>query len=100
ESAPVIVGRSAEGPIVEPAQLAGRRIVLPPESPYRAAVMALRGKGIDVEVVNAGPGINLEGTLFHVARGLYDLTVIGSHQAVAELSRQINLEVKLALGEP
>src|SRR5690606_6770583 len=71
ESAPVVVGRAGDGPITEPEQLAGRRIVLPPESPYGAAVIALRERGIDVEIMNAGPGINLEGTLLNVAQGLY-----------------------------
>lgn len=100
ESAPVLVGRAGEEPILDLSRLEGRRIVLPPESPYRAALTALRESGIAVEIVNSGPGINLEGTLFHVSEGLYDLTVIGSHQAAAELSRHINLEVKLTLGEP
>lgn len=98
--APVVIGRQDEPPLRDARDLAGRRIVLAPESPYRDLLAGLQEEGIPLEIVDADPDLDIEGTLFRVARGMYDLTVIGSQQVKAELGRQINLQVHFALTGP
>jgi membrane-bound lytic murein transglycosylase F len=98
--APVLVGRQNGKPLAGPRDLDGRRVVLPPESPYREFLTQLQRQGIEFEIADSDPDLNIEGTLFRVARGMYDLTVIGSHQVKAELARQIGLEAHFVLSEP
>jgi membrane-bound lytic murein transglycosylase F len=98
--APVVIGREDEPPLRDARDLAGRRIVLAPESPYRELLIGLQAQGIALEIADADPALDIEGTLFRVARGMYDLTVIGSHQVKPELGRQINLQAHLMLEEP
>ncbi|MEX2524513.1 MAG: transglycosylase SLT domain-containing protein [Gammaproteobacteria bacterium] len=100
-SAPVLVGRSHDSALQAPRDLDGRRIYLPEESPWRGYLETLREEqGIDVEIIAAEDGLNTETVLFRVARGLYDLTVIGSHEVNAEFSRQLNLKAHFRLAEP
>lgn len=98
--APVLVGREDETPLRDASDLEGRRIVLAAESPYRDFLLQLQQQGIGFEIAEADPDLDTEGTLFRVARGMYDLTVIGSQQVAAELGRQINLRAHFALAEP
>jgi membrane-bound lytic murein transglycosylase F len=98
--APVVIGREDEPPLRDARDLAGRRIVLAPESPYRELLIGLQAQGIALEIADADPALDIEGTLFRVARGMYDLTLIGSHQVKPELGRQINLQAHFALAEP
>lgn len=100
-TAPVLVGRSHDSIVQEPRDLDGRRIYLPKESPWRDYLESLRTEyGIDMELPAAEEGIDTETVLFRVARGMYDLTVIGSHEQEAEFSRQLNLKAHLRLAEP
>lgn len=99
-SAPVVVARASDPPLSGVQDLAGRRIVIPADSPYLADLERLQKQGIDVEIAQTRPGINTEATLFRVAHGMYDLTVIGSHEAKAELDRQVNLKVQFAITSP
>lgn len=78
----------------------GRRIYLPEESPWRDYLESFRAElGIDMELPPAEDGLDTETVLFRVARGLYDLTVIGSHELEAEFGRQLNLKAHLRLAE-
>jgi membrane-bound lytic murein transglycosylase F len=100
-AAPVVVGRASGEPIVDIQDLDGRRIYLPVESPYRAHLETLRQwHGIDFQILGAEPNMNTEATLFMVSQGMYDLTVLPSHQIVSEFKRQIGLRAEFALGEP
>jgi membrane-bound lytic murein transglycosylase F len=98
--APVVIGREDEAPLRDVRDLNGRRIVLAPESPYRDLMLGLQQQGIALEIADADPNLDVESTLFRVARGMYDLTVIGSQQVEPELGRQINLRAHFALAEP
>lgn len=98
--APVVVGREDERFLDDPRDLNGRRIVLPPESPYRGLLLRLQQQGIALEIEDADPALDVEGTLFRVAQGFYDLTLVGSQQVRAELARQINLRAQFALADP
>jgi membrane-bound lytic murein transglycosylase F len=98
-SAPVIVGRGFDEVLMGPRQLAGRRVVIPAESPFRPALEAVRAQGVDVEIVAAPPEFSTEEILFRVASGREDLTVLGSHQLKAELARQWNLKGYFTVGE-
>jgi membrane-bound lytic murein transglycosylase F len=96
-AAPAVIGRKLDSELSDPRQLEGRRIVLSAESPYRDDLERLRAQGIAFDIVDADPDMTTEAVLFRVAHGMYDLTVIGSHQVKAELARQINLKRHLAL---
>jgi membrane-bound lytic murein transglycosylase F len=70
------------------------------ESPYRDYLEAIRKRGIEFDLVEAEEGANTEATLFMVALGMYDLTVVGSHQVKSEFARQIDLQSHFVLSEP
>ncbi|MDX1518943.1 MAG: transporter substrate-binding domain-containing protein, partial [Gammaproteobacteria bacterium] len=100
-SAPVVVGRKADQRIVDIQDLEGRRVHLPAESPYRAYLENLRRwHGIEFQIIDAHDGMNTESTLFMVSQGMYDLTVVPSHQLKSEFERQIGLHAEFTLGEP
>ena len=99
-SAPVVIGRELDFPLLDSRDLQGRRVVLPAESPYRAELERLRHAGIAFELIEAEPGVNTATTLYRVSQGEYDLTVIGSHQLNAEFAGQLNLRSHFALTEP
>jgi membrane-bound lytic murein transglycosylase F len=98
-AAPLIEGRSHDYPLLDIRDLAGRRIVLPPESPYRKMLLRIKDKGIDLEIVSSAES-NLHDTLFQVSQGNYDLTVIGSQQRNTDFTKHINLKVHFSLEDP
>lgn len=98
-ASPVIIGREDEQ-IVDLRDLDGRVVHLAPESPYREMLLKLEQRDINVTVLDAEQGMNTEAVLFGVAQGIYDLSVIASHEIKAELSRQINLRALTSLGDP
>ena len=99
-SAPVIIGRESDGEISGIHDLEGRRIILPAESPYRNLLERIRNRGIDFDIVEAGPGLNTEVTLSLVSLGMYDLTILSSHQLKAELAKQTDIKAYFALSAP
>lgn len=99
-STPVIIGSKDDRDILDVRGLEGRRIRLPAESPYRQFFQRLKDQGINIDIVDAEPGLNTEAVLFRVARGLYDLTVISSHELNAEFTRQLNLKPHFVLSDP
>ncbi len=95
----VIAGRDDEI-LIDAHDLEGRIIHLAASSPYLPMLERIRDQeGINFTILVANPGITSEALLFGIARGIYDLTVIGSHEANAEFSRQLNLKSLLPLGE-
>ncbi len=98
-AAPVLVGREGEV-IVDLRDLEGRTIHLAAGSPYRGLLEKIRGLGINVTIAAGHPGLNIESVLFRISQGLMDLTVIGSHEAKAELAAQMNLKAHISLGDP
>ena len=100
-AAPVIVGRDSDEAIIDITDLEGRRITLPLESPYRDYLRDIRQKqGIEFEIVDAEKNMNTEATLYMVAHGMYDLTVIPGHMVKSELAQIEELQVHFALGAP
>lgn len=100
-AAPIVVGRESDEPLMDILDLDGRRIHLPKESPYRKQLESLRRwYGIDFQILDAESNMNTEATLFMVSRGMYDLTVVPSHQIRSEFKRQIGLRAEFPLGEP
>jgi membrane-bound lytic murein transglycosylase F len=98
-AAPVLIGRDDET-IIDVRDLDGRTVMLAAESPYHAMLQRIRDQGVDVTIFRADAGINTETALFRVSQGIYDLTVIGSHEIKAELSRQLNLVAHINLEDP
>ena len=96
-AAPLLVGRANSRPLRDITELAGRTVWLPAESPWYGLLESIRRRGIGVEIRRAPAGVNAEAALFRVARGMYDLTVIGSQAKKAEFARQLNLKVQFRL---
>ena len=99
-SAPVIIGRDTENNLVDIRDLEGRRIALAPESPYRDLLKGIQRRGINFEIVDTAEGVNTEETLYRVSHAMHDLTILGSHQVKAELTRQYGLKPLFTLSEP
>jgi membrane-bound lytic murein transglycosylase F len=99
-AAPIVVGRTHDYPLLDARDLEGRYIVLPEESPYMFELGYLRSRGIHFKIIKARPGMNTFKTLALVARGDYDLTVIGSQQINTDLVKHMNLKVHFSLDEP
>jgi membrane-bound lytic murein transglycosylase F len=99
-SAPVIIGRDTENSLVDIRDLEGRRIALAPESPYRDLLKGIQRRGINFEIVDTVEGVNTEETLYRVSHAMHDLTILGSHQVKAELTRQYGLKPLFTLNEP
>ena len=99
-AAPVVVGRAADRPLVDMADLAGRRILLPTESPYLATVLALQRKGLALTLEPAGKTLTAEQALERVAQGTSDLALISSNLVRAEFARRLELRAQFALTEP
>ena len=99
-SAPVIIGRKSDSEISNIRDLEGRRIILPPESPYRNLLEHVRGRGIDFDIIEAGPGLNTEVTLSLVSQGMYDLTILSSQQLKAGMVKQKDIKAYFALSAP
>ncbi|MGK0296579.1 MAG: membrane-bound lytic murein transglycosylase F [Gammaproteobacteria bacterium] len=95
----VLVGRD-DDLIVDVRDLQGRTIHLPLESPYKEMLSRIKRQGVDITILETGTELNTESVLFNVAQGIFDLTVISSHEVKAELSRQLNLKAHFNLGEP
>ncbi len=97
---PVLVGRGDEQ-ILDVRDLAGRTIHLSMESPYARMLSELRERtGVNFSLEQSSAGTNNEAILYRIAQGRYDLTVLSSHEAKAELSRQIDLTALVTLDEP
>jgi membrane-bound lytic murein transglycosylase F len=95
----VLVGRE-DDVIVDVRDLQGRTIHLPLESPYKEVIQRIKKQGVDITILETDIELNTESVLFKVAQGIFDLTVISSHEVKAELSRQLNLKAHINLGEP
>ena len=99
-ASPVLVGRSDEE-ILDVKDLKGRTIHLSAESPYINMLLDLKARsGINFSINQSDTGANAEVVLYRVAQNKHDLTVLGSHEVKAELSRQVNLKALVNLGEP
>lgn len=99
-AAPLIIGRQRDAPLVDARDLEGRRVVLPAGSPYKRLLERYRQRGIDVELVETGPGINMIDILQRAADGIYDLTVIGTHELRTMLAAEPRARVHFPISEP
>ena len=99
-ASPVIVGRSADNLIIDSRDLAGRRITLADDSPYWDYMLQLKQQGLEFDLVKADTGVNMEGTLLMVALGMYDLSVVGSHQITSAYTEEVGLASQFVLSEP
>lgn len=99
-ASPVLIGRSDEE-ILDVKDLEGRTIHLSAESPYKNMLLDLKARsGIKFSINQSDTGANAEVLLYRIAQNKNDLTVLGSHEVKAELSRQVNLKALVNLGEP
>ena len=98
-SSPVLVGRDDEI-ISDFRELEGRTIQLPAESPHMAMLKRIKGSGLNFSIVASKTNENTEAVLFRISQGIYDLTVIGSHEIKAEFTRQLNVKTHFTLTEP
>jgi membrane-bound lytic murein transglycosylase F len=99
-AAPVVIGRSEDSTLLDVQALKGRRVILPAASPYKGLLKKIRASGIDFDLIIADVGESSETILFHIADGMYDLSVIAGHELKAQFKRQVNLRAHFALSEP
>lgn len=99
-SAPVIIGRGTEQKLVDMRDLAGRKVAIAPESPYRKVLQAVQQRGIKFEIIETDDAVNTEEILNRVAHAMLDLTILGSHQIKVELSAHEDLKPLFTLSEP
>jgi len=97
-SAPVVIGRTHDYPLLDTRDLEGRHVFLPKESPYLYVLEHIREKGVNFEIIRGEQ--NMFQTLAHVARGEYDLAVMGSHRINTDLGGDSNLKIHFSLDEP
>jgi len=98
-AAPVLISRTEES-LVDIRDLEGRTVVIASQSPYLDVLQEIRAQGINFSILIADSNVNSETLLFRISRGIYDLTVIGSNEVNAELSRQLHLKAQFNLSEP
>jgi membrane-bound lytic murein transglycosylase F len=96
---PVLISRTDET-LVDFRDLEGRTVVIASQSPYLQVLQGIRAQGINFSILIPDSNLNSETLLFRISRGMYDLTVIGSHEMNAELSRQLNLKAQFNLSDP
>jgi membrane-bound lytic murein transglycosylase F len=95
-----VVARAGEGIPAEPAELAGRTLVVRPSSSYWEAAEALQALGVGVQLEAAPEELDVEEIVARVASGEYDLTIVDSHLLALELSQRSDVVAAFDLGEP
>ncbi len=96
---PTVVAPAADTSLNEPADLAGRTVVVRRSSSYWEPLAALRRSGIDVELVAAPETLETEGIIARVADREYDLTVADSHILEVELAWRDDVRAAFPLGD-
>ena len=99
-SAPVVVGRDNDKPILDIRDLQGRHITLSAESPYKAQLEKIRDRGINFDLEITAPGIDTETVMNRVSDGIYDLTVLDSNQFNKEVAEKYSIKAEFPLSEP
>lgn len=99
-AAPVVIGRAGDRALVDASDLAGRRLLLPTESPWLESVRALQARGVAVEIEQAEGTLTSEQALGRVADGSSDLALIGSNMVRAQFARRLELRAQFMLTEP
>ena len=97
---PVLAGRDSEAPRHDFSALAGRRITLSRDNPYWHYLRSLQEAGLEFELAEADEGVDLEASLAMVALGVYDLTVVGSHQFNMRFAQALELSAGFKLAGP
>ena len=98
---PVIVGRRSDTRrLLDTSDLLGRRLTLPASSPWfrRIQESVQQESGVELRWATAEGGA--QAVLSMVDKGMYDLTVVGSHQLANFTSAPSDLEAKFSLDEP
>lgn len=99
-AAPVVIARAGDAPLVDVSDLAGRRLLLPGDSPWLDLVRALQRRGIGVDIETPDDALTAEEALQRVADGRSDLALIASNRVRAQFARQLELRAQFALAEP
>ena len=96
-ASPMLVGRESAAPMDDFSALAGRRITLSPDNPYWHYLRSLQQAGLEFELAEADEGVDLKASLAMVELGVYDLTVVGSHQFNMRFAQKMDLGAGLRL---
>ncbi|HXV75528.1 MAG TPA: transporter substrate-binding domain-containing protein [Candidatus Polarisedimenticolaceae bacterium] len=95
----LVVARADEDRLTQPADLAGRSVVVRPSSAYRTTLEQLRYTGIDVAIVDAPEQMETSEIIDRVASGEFDLTLADSHIVEIELTWRDDVRAVFALTE-
>ncbi len=100
EISELLISRSDETGLNEPADLQGRSIVIRESSSYTESLNRLQQDGISFTVQAAPEEMETETIIDHVASGEYDLTVADSHIADIEMTWRDDISSAFPIGEP
>ena len=98
-ASPVVIGRKGDNSIIDSRDLAGKRISLSRNNPYWNYISRLKEQGLDFELIEAGAE-DVTTIMLQLAFGIYDLTVIGTHQINVSHMKEMKLDTKFVLFEP
>lgn len=90
-ASPVLVGQESAAPMDDFSALRGRRITLSRDNPYWHYLRSLQAAGLEFELAEADEGVDLKASLAMVELGVYDLTVVGSHQFNMRFAQKMDL---------
>jgi membrane-bound lytic murein transglycosylase F len=94
-----VVARAGDTDLEEPADLAGRTLVVRRSSSYWHTLEKLQREGIELRLVAAPEELETEQIIDRVAEGEYDLTLADSHILDVALTWRDDIRSAFALGE-
>ena len=98
--AETVVARAKDHKLKQPADLAGRTVVVRPSSSYWQTLQAMKNGGLNFRLQAAPETMETEDIIRMVADGDYDLSVADSHILDIELAWNEGVRAAFPLGEP
>ena len=98
-ASPLVIGRKTDELIIDVRDMVGKRIALSRDHPYWNYISKLRKQGLDFELIEADTD-DVETIMLQIAFGIYDLTIVDSHQVRPNSMTEAGLSTKFILFEP
>jgi len=98
-ASPLVIGRKTDELIIDVRDMVGKRIALSRDHPYWNYISKLRKQGLDFELIEVDTD-DVETIMLQIAFGIYDLTIVDSHQVRPNSMTEAGLSTKFILFEP
>ena len=98
-ASPLVIGRKTDELIIDVRDMVGKRIALSRDHPYWNYISKLRKQGLDFELIEVDTD-DVETIMLQIAFGIYDLTIVDSHQIRPNSMTEAGLSTKFILFEP